>query len=74
MTALERQPETKAMPFAVRPLAEGDIAQSAEIEREAFPRFHIGESLLPQSCEVFDKLGVRNSSEAVAEALKRHLI
>ncbi|MCH8206524.1 MAG: ribosomal protein S18-alanine N-acetyltransferase [Chloroflexi bacterium] len=37
MKALERQPETKAMPFAVRPLAEGDIAQSAEIEREAFP-------------------------------------
>ena len=37
MRALERQPKTKAMPFAVRPLAEGDIAQSAETEREAFP-------------------------------------
>ena len=37
MRALERQPKTKAMPFAVRPLAEGDIAQSVEIEREAFP-------------------------------------
>jgi flavin-dependent dehydrogenase len=28
------------------------------VEREAFPRFHIGESLLPQSCEIFHKLGV----------------
>ena len=25
------------MPFAVRPLAQGDVAQSAEIERDAFP-------------------------------------
>ncbi len=37
MKALERQPKTKAMPFAVRSLAEGDIAQSAEIECDAFP-------------------------------------
>jgi flavin-dependent dehydrogenase len=29
------------------------------IERERFPRFHIGESLLPMSCEVFDKLDLR---------------
>ncbi|UQA62362.1 NAD(P)/FAD-dependent oxidoreductase [Polyangium aurulentum] len=28
------------------------------IEREKFPRFHIGESLLPRSREVFDKLGI----------------
>lgn len=27
-------------------------------ERETFPRFHIGESLLPRSCEVFQKIGV----------------
>lgn len=27
-------------------------------EREQFPRFHIGESLLPKSREVFDKLGI----------------
>jgi flavin-dependent dehydrogenase len=28
------------------------------LEREKFPRFHIGESLLPRSCEVFKKLGL----------------
>jgi flavin-dependent dehydrogenase len=28
-------------------------------EREKFPRFHIGESLLPFSIETFDRLGVR---------------
>jgi len=30
----------------------------ALFERELFPRFHLGESLLPMSLEVFDKLGV----------------
>ncbi len=29
------------------------------LEQDHHPRFHIGESLLPMSCEVFDKLGVR---------------
>ena len=29
------------------------------IEREKFPRFHIGESLLPFSTQTFDRLGVR---------------
>jgi flavin-dependent dehydrogenase len=29
-------------------------------EREKFPRFHIGESLLPFSIQTFDRLGVRN--------------
>src|ERR1700731_5406108 len=29
------------------------------IEREKFPRFHIGESLLPFSTKAFDRLGVR---------------
>src|SRR2546423_7214901 len=28
-------------------------------EREKFPRFHIGESLLPFSMQQFDRLGVR---------------
>lgn len=28
-------------------------------ERESFPRFHIGESLLPHSLQTFDRLGVR---------------
>lgn len=32
-------------------------------ERETFPRFHIGESLLPRSCEVFQKLGVQDKLE-----------
>src|SRR3977135_615574 len=29
------------------------------VERERFPRFHIGESLLPFSIQTFDRLGVR---------------
>ena len=29
------------------------------LEREKFPRFHIGESLLPFSTKAFDRLGVR---------------
>ena len=32
-------------------------------EKEAFPRFKIGESLLPHSLELFDKLGVRDELE-----------
>ena len=34
---VEAQHERGLMPFAIRPLREGDILQSAEIEREAFP-------------------------------------
>ncbi|MEZ4298468.1 MAG: NAD(P)/FAD-dependent oxidoreductase [Polyangiaceae bacterium] len=34
------------------------------LERERFPRFHIGESLLPCSCEVFQKIGVQDVLEA----------
>jgi flavin-dependent dehydrogenase len=37
--------------------------RSIVLEREKFPRFHIGESLLPCSCEVFQKLGVRDRLE-----------
>jgi ribosomal-protein-alanine N-acetyltransferase len=37
MSAVEKQPRIKTMPYAVRPLAEGDINQAAEIERDAFP-------------------------------------
>jgi len=33
------------------------------LEKDAFPRFHIGESLLPHAMNLFDRLGVR---EAVA--------
>ena len=34
------------------------------IEREKFPRFHIGESLLPRSCEVFQKIDVASKLDA----------
>jgi flavin-dependent dehydrogenase len=34
------------------------------LEREKFPRFHIGESLLPRSCEIFRKLGLVDKLEA----------
>ena len=37
MESIGRSGTGKAMPFAVRPLEERDIAQSALIEREAFP-------------------------------------
>jgi flavin-dependent dehydrogenase len=33
------------------------------LEREKFPRFHIGESLLPRSCEVFEMLGLTDKLE-----------
>jgi FADH2-dependent halogenase len=34
-------------------------------EREKFPRFHIGESLLPFSVQTFDRLGVREKLDQV---------
>jgi flavin-dependent dehydrogenase len=34
------------------------------VEREAFPRFHVGESLLPMSLEVFDAIGVTPKLDA----------
>ena len=34
------------------------------LEREKFPRFHIGESLLPFSMQTFDRLGVREKCDA----------
>ena len=34
------------------------------IERAVFPRYHIGESLLPSALEIFDLLGVREKIEA----------
>jgi flavin-dependent dehydrogenase len=44
------------------------LAQSgvrvALFEKEIFPRFHLGESLLPMSLEVFDKLGVTAKIDA----------
>ena len=37
MSAVEEIPQGKIMPFALRPLEEADTAQTAEIERDAFP-------------------------------------
>ena len=34
------------------------------VESESFPRFHIGESLLPRNADVFEALGVREKIEA----------
>ena len=34
-------------------------ARVAVVERERFPRFHVGESLLPYQGAVLDRLGVR---------------
>lgn len=36
------------------------------LEREKFPRFHIGESLLPYSMSAFERLGVREKLDAMA--------
>ncbi len=33
------------------------------IERESFPRFHIGESLLPYSMPTFERLGLRETMD-----------
>ena len=40
------------------------------VEREKFPRFHIGESLLPYSLTAFDRLGIRAQLEA--GAMQKH--
>jgi len=37
------------------------------LEREKFPRFHIGESLLPYSMPVFDRLGIREELDRTAQ-------
>ncbi len=34
------------------------------LERDRFPRFHIGESLLPHSCDVFRDLGLQDKLDA----------
>ncbi len=38
--------------------------QVVVLEREKFPRFHIGESLLPHSMEAFERLGVLEKLDA----------
>ncbi len=37
MSAIEKELQSGLMPFGVRPMAEGDLSQLAEIERDAFP-------------------------------------
>ena len=37
---------------------------SSSLEREKFPRFHVGESLLPFSLPIFDRLGVHDKIRA----------
>jgi len=39
-------------------------------ERTLFPRFHIGESLLPKNMELFERLGVRAKLEAIPHTRK----
>src|SRR5690242_107448 len=41
------------------------------LEREAFPRFHIGESLLPAVWELWEKIGVREALEAARFTVKQ---
>src|ERR1700746_739660 len=40
------------------------------LEKERFPRFHIGESLLPYNRELFQEMGVLPKLEAVGFPLK----
>lgn len=37
------------------------------LERESFPRFHVGESLLPHSLPLFDRLGVHEEVKALPD-------
>ena len=39
------------------------------LEQDKFPRFHIGESLLPYSMDALDRLGIRDRVEIVATDL-----
>jgi len=41
------------------------------LERERFPRFHIGESLLPYNRQIFEELGVLEKLERVGFPVKR---
>ena len=41
------------------------------LERETFPRFHIGESLLPAGWDLWEKIGVREALEAARFTVKQ---
>ncbi|MEO8295388.1 MAG: NAD(P)/FAD-dependent oxidoreductase, partial [Gemmatimonadota bacterium] len=44
------------------------------LEREKFPRFHIGESLLPAAWELWDKIGVTKDIEEAGFVLKQGIM
>ncbi|HEV8125552.1 MAG TPA: NAD(P)/FAD-dependent oxidoreductase [Gemmatimonadales bacterium] len=44
------------------------------LEREKFPRFHIGESLLPAGWELFEKIGVTKDIEDAGFVLKQGIM
>ena len=49
-------------------LADAGVS-SIVVEAEAFPRFHVGESLLPHSLPLFDRLGVHDKVKALPHSL-----
>lgn len=73
MYLLEKKPVMSTLPNSTRILViGGGLAESTAatllarkgfdvtlIEREVFPRYHIGESLLPSEEDIFDLLGIR---------------
>jgi 2-polyprenyl-6-methoxyphenol hydroxylase-like FAD-dependent oxidoreductase len=51
-------------------LARGGLEVLA-LERETFPRFHIGESLLPAGWDLWEKIGAREALEAARFTVKQ---
>ncbi len=51
-------------------LADRGVA-SIVVEGETFPRFHVGESLLPHSLPLFDRLGVHDKVRALPHSLRK---
>ncbi|HJQ97391.1 MAG TPA: tryptophan 7-halogenase [Candidatus Polarisedimenticolaceae bacterium] len=45
--------------------------QTVVVEGETFPRFHVGESLLPHSLPLFDRLGVHDRVAALPHSLRK---
>src|SRR5438552_3268688 len=44
------------------------------LERERFPRFHIGESLLPAGWDLWDKIGVTKAIDAAGFTVKQGIM
>ena len=51
-------------------LADQGVA-SIVVEGDTFPRFHVGESLLPHSLPLFDRLGVHDKVRALPHSLRK---